>query len=57
MLRDVFGLFRATRRWEIAEEKWEIGRVPADPKALNTVECSDIHSSITAHKSQDYGLQ
>lgn len=56
MLRDVFGLLTATRRLEIAGEKWEIGGDPADLKALNTVECSDTHSSITVHESQDYGL-
>lgn len=50
MLRDVFGLLRATRKLGIAGEKWEIGGDPADLKALNTVKCSDTQSSVTARE-------
>lgn len=38
MLRDIFGLLRATRKLGIAGGKWEIGGDPADLKALSSVQ-------------------
>lgn len=55
MLRDIFGLLRATRGLEVSGENWKIGGDPAQLKAMNSVECSATHSSVTVHQSQDYG--